>query len=222
MQRLIAVALTLLLSHTPVAFAADSLRESAMRAAGQLRAEGHPQRRVELLGVGAAVEVRLANGQKLDGSITSIDSGSFALSFRHGEVRRITYGEVAESRLVSAKASGPPKVTEAKRVAAGLGAGRHVAVKMTSGQTFRGHIQTVHEEHLVLLRDQATIPIDIAYEEVQALGPGPAHQREKRDLDRRGGSSADCSSYCGNLRLRVGRCGIGTESRILRVSGTLR
>ena len=174
MQRLIVVALILLLSHMPVAFAADSLRESAMRAARQLgRAQGQPQRQVELLGVGAAVTVRLANGQRLDGSITSIDAGSFDLAVRHGEVRRITYGEVAELRFVSAtyKASGLLNVTEVRRVAAGLGAGRHVAVKVTSGQTFRGHIQAVHEEHLVLLRDRATIPIDIAYDEVQALGP---------------------------------------------------
>ena len=174
MQRLIVVALILLLSHMPVAFAADSLRESAMRAARQLgRAQGQPQRQVELLGVGAAVKVRLADGQRLDGSITSIDAGSFDLALRRGEVRRITYGEVAELRFVSAtyKASGPPNVTAVRRVAAGLGAGRHVAVKVTSGQTFRGHIQAVHEEHLVLLRDRATIPIDIAYDEVQALGP---------------------------------------------------
>ena len=174
MQRLIVVALILLLSHMPVAFAADSLRESAMRAARQLgRAQGQPQRQVELLGVGAAVKVRLANGQRLDGSITSIDAGSFDLALRRGEVRRITYGEVAELRFVSAtyKASGPPNVTAVRRVAAGLGAGRHVAVKVTSGQTFRGHIQAVHEEHLMLLRDRATIPIDIAYDEVQALGP---------------------------------------------------
>ncbi len=174
MQRLIVVALILLLSHMPVAFAAESLRESAMRAARQLgRAQGQPQRQVELLGVGAAVEVKLANGRRLDGSITSIDAGSFDLAFHHGEVRRITYGEVAEWRFVSAtyRASGPPNVTEVRRVAAGLGAGRHVAVKVTSGQTFRGHIQAVHEEHLVLLRDRATIPIDIAYDEVQTLGP---------------------------------------------------
>ncbi len=174
MQRLIVVALILLLNHMPVAFAAGSLRESAMRAARQLgRAQGQPQRQVEQLGVGAAVKVRLANGQRLDGSITSIDAGSFDLALRRGEVRRIAYGEVAELRFVSTtyKASGPPNVTAVRRVAAGLAAGRHVAVKVTSGQTFRGHIQAVHEEHLVLLRDRATIPIDIAYDEVQALGP---------------------------------------------------
>ena len=173
-MRLIVVALILLLSHMPVAFAADSLRESAMRAARQLgRAQGQPQRQVELLGVGAAVKVRLVDGQRLHGSITSIDAGSFDLALRRGEVRRITYGEVTELRFVSGtyKASGPPNGTEVRRVAAGLGAGRHVAVKMTSGQTFRGHIEAVHEEHLVLLRDRATIPIDIAYDEVQALGP---------------------------------------------------
>ena len=174
MQRLMVVVLILLLSHMPVAFAADSLRESAMRSARQLgRALGQPQRQVELLGVGATVTVRLANGQRLEGSITSIEAGRFDLALRRGDVRRITYGDVAELRFVRAtyKASGPPNVTEVRRVAAGLGAGRHVAVKVTSGQTFRGHIQAVHEEHLVLLRDRATTPIDIAYDEVQALGP---------------------------------------------------
>ena len=174
MQRVIVIALILSFSHMPVALAADSLRESATRAARQLgRAQGQPQQQVELLGVGAAVNVRLANGQRLDGTITSIDAASFDLALHRGEVRRITYGEVAELRFVSAtyKASGPPNVTDVRRVAAGLGAGRHVAVKETSGQTFRGHIQAVHEEHLVLLRDRATIPIDIAYDEVQTLGP---------------------------------------------------
>ena len=174
MQRLIVLALILLLSHMPVAFAADSLLESAMGAAQQLgRSEAQPQRQVELLGVGAVVKVRLSNGQKLDGSLMSIDADSFDLALHRGDVRRVTYGEVAELKFVSAtyKASGPPNVAEVRRVAAGLGAGRHVAVKVTSGQTWRGHIQAVHEEHLVLLRDRTTTPIDVAYDEVQALGP---------------------------------------------------
>ncbi len=174
MQRLIVLALILLLSHMPVAFAADSLLESAMGAAQQLgRSEAQPQRQVELLGVGAVVKVRLSNGQKLDGSLMSIDADSFDLALHRGDVRRVTYGEVAELKFVSAtyKASGPPNVAEVRRVAAGLGAGRHVAVKVTSGQTLRGHIQAVHEEHLVLLRDRTTTPIDVAYDEVQALGP---------------------------------------------------
>ena len=174
MQRLIVLALILLLSHMPVAFAADSLLESAMGAAQQLgRSEAQPQRQVELLGVGAVVKVRLSNGQKLDGSLMSIDADSFDLVLHRGDVRRVTYGEVAELKFVSAtyKASGPPNVAEVRRVAAGLGAGRHVAVKVTSGQTWRGHIQAVHEEHLVLLRDRTTTPIDVAYDEVQALGP---------------------------------------------------
>ncbi len=174
MQRLIVLALILLLSHMPVAFAADSLLESAMGAAQQLgRSEAQPQRQVELLGVGAVVKVRLSNGQKLDGSLMSINADSFDLALHRGDVRRVTYGEVAELKFVSAtyKASGPPNVAEVRRVAAGLGAGRHVAVKVTSGQTWRGHIQAVHEEHLVLLRDRTTTPIDVAYDEVQALGP---------------------------------------------------
>ena len=107
MQRLIVVALILLLSHTSVAFAAGPLLESAKRAAQQL-------------------------GQ--------------------------TQGE-------------SPNAAQARRVATDLGVGRHVAVKLTSGITLRGHLQAINDDHFVLLLDREPRPIEIAYGEVQQLGP---------------------------------------------------
>jgi len=107
MQRLIVVALILLLSHTSVAFAAGPLLESAKRAAQQL---GQTQ---------------------------------------------------AES----------PNAAQARRVATNLGVGRHVAVKLTSGRTLRGHLQAINDDHFVLLLDREARPIEIAYGEVQQLGP---------------------------------------------------
>ena len=205
MQRLTVVALILLLSHMPVAFAADSLRESAMRAARQLgRAQGQPQRQVELLGVGAAVTVRLANGQRLDGSITSIDAGSFDLAVRRGEVRRITYGEVAELRFVSAtyKASGPPNVTGGQTCRRGPRCGQACGCEGDIGPD----VPRPHSGRARGAPGAASRPSDDSYRHRLRRGASaraePEHRREKRDLDRRGGDSADRNSCCGDLRPR--------------------
>lgn len=174
MRRSIAVAAIFCLSHTTVAFAAEPLLASAMRAARQFgQTERQPKQQVELFGVGATVKVKLASREKLEGSIVAIDAESFDLaSRREGLRRRITYGEVTELKFAKKtyKSSGPPNATEAKRVAAGL-IGGHVAVKMPSGTTLRGHVQEVSGDHFVLLLDQAARPFEIPYGEVQELGP---------------------------------------------------
>ena len=113
MKRLIVVALTLFVSHTP-ALAAGPLLESALRAAKGLA---------------------------------------------------LTQTTQAES----------PKVAEARRKTADLGVGTHVAVKLTSGETVRGNIQAINDDHLVLLLDRVARPTEIAYDNVRGIGhnPGP-------------------------------------------------
>jgi hypothetical protein len=67
--------------------------------------------------------------------------------------------------------SEPPNAAEARRVATDLGVGRHVAVKLTSGKTLRGHLHAINDDRLVLLLDRESRPVEIAYREVQELGP---------------------------------------------------
>ncbi len=64
-----------------------------------------------------------------------------------------------------------PKAAEARRIATDLGVGRHVAVKLTSGKTVRGHLHAINDDHFVLLLDQVARPMEIAYGEVEELGP---------------------------------------------------
>jgi len=174
MRRRIAVAVIFGLSYTPVAFAAEPLLESAMRVARHLgKTEGQPKQQVELFGVGATVKVKLASREELEGAIAAVDTETFDLiSRRDGLMRRITYGDVTELKFAKKtyKSSGAPNVGGARHVAAGL-LGRHVAVKLTSGTTFRGHVQALNEDHFVLLLDQAGKPFEIPYGEVQELGP---------------------------------------------------
>jgi len=130
--------------------------------------------KLELFGVGAEVGVKLANGEQLKGSIGAIDVASFDLiTGRDASPRPITYDEVFELRLARStyRASGPPDATEAKRVVTGLGIGKHVAVKVTSGETLRGHLHAIDEGHFVLLLDKEALPMEIAYADVQQLGP---------------------------------------------------
>ena len=133
------------------------------------------KQKLEVFGVGAEVGVKLASGEQLKGSIGAIDADSFDLiNPRDDSPRPITYDEVAELKLAQStyKASGSPDPAQAKRVVAGLGVGRHVAVKvMTSGKTFRGHLHAIDEGHFVLLLDKEARPIEIAYSDVQKLGP---------------------------------------------------
>ena len=132
------------------------------------------KQQVELFGVGAELKLKLASGEKVRGSVGAIEEHGFDLiSDRGGSAHRITYDQVAELKLAKStfQTRGAPNPEEARRVAAGLGVGRHVAVKVTSGQTFRGNLQAINEDHLVLLPDREARTMEIAYANVQALGP---------------------------------------------------
>jgi len=132
------------------------------------------KQQVELFGVGAEVKVKLASGKKLGGWIGAIDASGFALiSPRAGSPQRIAYEEVAELKMARStyRASGAPNIEEARRVVAGLGIGKHIMVKVSPGKTFRGHLRAISKDHFVLLPDREAASIEIAYGEVQQLGP---------------------------------------------------
>ena len=132
------------------------------------------KQQVELFGVGADVKVKLTSGKKLRGSIGGIDTQSFDLiSRRNRSPLRITYDQVTQLKLakLTYRASGPPNAEQARRVVVGLGVGKHVAVKVKSGKKFRGHLQAINEGHFVLLPDREAASIEIAYGDVQELGP---------------------------------------------------
>lgn len=180
MKRLVVFALIFSLGHASVAFAAGPLVESARRADQQLaQTQGQPsnkrtKQQLQLLGVGAAVKLKLASGEKLRGSIRAIDADSLDLiSRREGLPRRITYDEVTELKLakLTYRSSGQPNAEEARRVVAGLGVGRHIAVKVTSGKKCRGHLQAINEDQFVLLLDREAKLVEIVYSDVQELGP---------------------------------------------------
>jgi len=132
------------------------------------------KQKLELFGVGAEVRVKLGSGEELKGFIGAIDANSFDLIARRGDTPQpITYDGVTELKLAQStyRASGPPDATEVKRVVAGLGVERHVAVKVTSGKTFRGHLHAINEDDFVLLLDKEARPMKITYSDVQQLGP---------------------------------------------------
>lgn len=174
MQRTLAFAVILTLGYVPAGQAAGALLASALRAADRFDPAGErTERQVRMLGEGAAVKLKLATGEKLEGVIGGIDSDAFDLVTVPDRVRhRVAYPAVSELKFARTRyrAGGRPDATEAGRVAAGL-VGRHVAVAVAGRSTYRGHVQRAAAEHLVLQLDRAGTPLEIAYADIEELGP---------------------------------------------------
>jgi hypothetical protein len=71
------------------------------------------------------------------------------------------------------QSSGPPSPDEMHRVLMNLGIGRYVAVRSSSGETVRGHIRAIADDHFALLVEGTAAPVDITYGEVQSVTPVP-------------------------------------------------
>ena len=80
---------------------------------------------------------------------------------------------MAELKLakVTYKASGQPDATEAKRVVAGLGVGRHIVLKTVGGAEYHGKVVGMKADHFTMLPDHQTAPVQIAYSDTQMLSP---------------------------------------------------
>lgn len=132
------------------------------------------KQQVEQFGVGANVKLKLAGGEMLRGSIQAIEGGSLLLTSGGASTpRRISFDQIAQVRLakITYKASGQPDYLEVRRVVTALGAGKHVVVRTTHGNEYHGNIQAIDQDHLTMLPDLQSAPVQIGYGEVSAIGP---------------------------------------------------
>jgi hypothetical protein len=107
------------------------------------------RRQAEQLGPGAHIRLRLANGEKMAGSIEAIQDGGLVVKGgQESTPNLIAYNQVA--------------VPAARRVVAALGVGQHIVVKESGAKSIHGHIQAIDEERFVLLPDNSTAPVTIA------------------------------------------------------------
>jgi hypothetical protein len=128
--------------------------------------------KAELLGIGANVKVKLFNGEKVAGRISSIDDAGFTLIPEGGTTsRQISYNETSELGYVSKAyhASATRDAAEARRVIANLGIAKHIMVRM--GQLkIHGQIRDIESDQFVILPDDKADPVAIAYQDVQQVG----------------------------------------------------
>ena len=130
------------------------------------------KQQVEQIGVGAEVKLKLAGGEKLRGNLHEIDDQGFILdSGQQAKSRRISFDQVAQVTLASLtyRASGAPDPIAAGRVVAGLGVGHHIVVKTTDGREYHGNIQVIAEDHFVMVPDNQTASVQIAYTQIHYL-----------------------------------------------------
>jgi ribosome maturation factor RimP len=121
-------------------------------------------------GVGANLKLRLADGKKLKGSLVFLGEEGFELRAKPKEApRHIAYSQVTEvkpAKLVY-RAKGQPDAVEARRTVLGLGVGRHIQVKTTTGNTYHGNIQTIDTDTFTMLPDRQTSSVEIPFSQVQ-------------------------------------------------------
>ena len=132
------------------------------------------KQQVDRWGVGAEVKVKLAGGKNLRGAISGIEDDSFLLvKGQKASPRRVGYAEVAELKLAKNlyRATGQPDPLAAMRVVEALGVGRHAVVKTAAGQEYHGNIQAIDRDQFILLPDHQSQPVQIAYSDVQQVGP---------------------------------------------------
>jgi ribosome maturation factor RimP len=132
------------------------------------------KQQVDRWGVGAEVKVKLAGGKNLRGAISGIEDESFLLvKGQKASPKRVGYAEVAELKLAKNlyRATGQPDPLAALRVVEALGVGRHAVVKTTAGQEYHGNIQAIDRDQFTLLPDHQSQPVQIAYSDVQQVGP---------------------------------------------------
>ncbi len=126
------------------------------------------KQQVEDFGVGAKVGMKLAGGERVRGSIETIDDRGFVLSERNGSSQRIAYEQVAQVKLneraYRAKAEIDP--ASARRVVVSLGVGRHAVVRF-NGRELHGNIQSIEETHFTLMPDHETAPVEVPFDQVR-------------------------------------------------------
>lgn len=135
------------------------------------------KRKVDLLGSGADVKLRLSGGKKLRGQLAGIEPDAFLLTPAKGaEPRRIAFVELAQVHPARKdyKASGAPDPAGARRAVVGLGVGHHVMVRLPGDKVVRGHITAIEHEQFSLRPDGGADAVPIAYGEVHHVRKNPS------------------------------------------------
>jgi len=151
-----------------------SLADVALSADTTLPNPSLTRQRVDQFGVGAKVKVELTNGKKFKGSIQSIEDGGFLLAAaKAGSPTRVPYGEITQLNLTknTYKATGQPDSVAVRRVVAELGVGHHIMVKTSEAKEYHGNIVAIAAESFTVLPDHTAAPVQIAYNNVQQMGP---------------------------------------------------
>ena len=132
------------------------------------------RQRADQFGVGVKVKVQLTNGKKFKGLIQSIEDGGFLLAeSKAGSPTRVPYGEITQLNLAknTYKATGQADSVAVRRVVAELGVGHHIMVKTSEAKEYHGNIVAIAANGFTMLPDHTAAPVQVAYNNVQQMGP---------------------------------------------------
>jgi len=139
---------------------------------GEVRTEERREvlkRRLEQFGVGTDLNIRLAGGHGLRGTVESIGSESFVVAPKgNGPQREIDFRDLSGLSYPKRgyKSEGAQDPDAAKRMVVQLGVGEHIMVQVGPTRKLRGHIREIRNDGFLLQPDGEAATVPVAYNSI--------------------------------------------------------
>jgi hypothetical protein len=166
-RRILCIFLAALLTHQPIQLLFGSDQQQSAK--DVLRA-AKLKERVEGLGVGAIVTVRLNDGREQRGHIDDVAEESFQLA-QNNQTFPLRYVDVTELHLVNPKykAKGPVDPIRVRQAVFNLGVGQQAKLKLISGVKIIGDIRSIDKEGCTIFDSSTNKKTSVPFNEVSEI-----------------------------------------------------
>jgi hypothetical protein len=166
-RRILSIFLAALLAHQPIQLLLGSDQQQSVK--DVIRA-AKIKERVEGLGVGAIVTVRLNDGREQRGLIDDVAEESFQLA-QNSQTFPLHYVDVTDLHLVNPKykAKGQVDPIRVRQVVFNLGVGQQAKLKLISGEKIIGDIRSIDKEAFTIYDSRTDKRASVSFNEVSEI-----------------------------------------------------
>jgi ribosome maturation factor RimP len=166
-RKMLSIFLAALLTHQPIQLLFSSDQQQSVKDVIQA---AKVKERVEGLGVGAEVTVKLNDGREQRGRIDNIAEENFQLT-QNNQTFPLRYVDVADLHLVNPKykAKGQVDPIRVRQVVINLGVGQQAKLKLISGVKIIGDIRAIDKEAFAIFDSGTNKRTSVPFSEVSEL-----------------------------------------------------
>jgi hypothetical protein len=166
-RKMLSIFLTALLTHQPTQLLFGSDQQQSVKEVIQA---AKVKEKVEGLGVGAEVTVKLNDGRKQRGRIDNTAEENFQL-IPNNQTFPLRYVDVSDLHLVNPKykAKGQVDPIRVRQVVFNLGVGQHAKLKLISGLKIIGDIRSIDKEAFDIFASSTNKKASVPFSEVSEI-----------------------------------------------------